>query len=199
MSRGRRRGSCAHDICDSAAILHHDGQMTKAARVHLSKTFPSVYEKLAALSTEVGQVARDNGIEPLLSELVQMRASQITGCAYCLRVHTKKALALGETTERLTVLSAWREAGLYSERERAGLALCEAMTLISDGHVSDEVYEAARAVFSEKEFAALSWVIVSINAFNRIAVTSRYLVDPLPGGSTDSDHPASPDNHAEAH
>ena len=154
--------------------------MTTAARVHLSKTFPSAYKKLAALSTEVGQIARDNGIEPLLSELIQMRASQINACAYCLRVHTKKALALGETPERMTVLSAWREAGLYSERERAALALCEAMTLISDGHVSDEVYTAAREVFSETEFAALSWVIVSINAFNRIAVTSRYIVDPVP-------------------
>ena len=153
--------------------------MSTAARVHLSKTFPSAYEKLAALSAEVGQIARDNGIEPLLSELVQMRASQINACAYCLRVHTRKALSLGETTERLTVLHAWREAGLYSERERAALALCEAMTLVADGHVSDEVYEASRAVFSETEFAAISWVIVSINAFNRIAVTSRYLVDPV--------------------
>jgi AhpD family alkylhydroperoxidase len=153
--------------------------MTTAARVHLSKTFPSAYKKLAALSTEVGQIVRDNGIEPLLSELVQMRASQLNGCAYCLRVHTKKALSLGETTERLTVLTSWREAGLYTERERAALALCEAMTLVSNGHVPDDVYEAALAVFSETEFAAVSWVIVSINAFNRIAVTSRYLVDPV--------------------
>ncbi|MFU8945710.1 carboxymuconolactone decarboxylase family protein [Mycetocola zhadangensis] len=154
--------------------------MSTAARVHLSKTFPSAYEKLAALSTEVGQIARDNGIEPLLSELVQMRASQLNGCAYCLRVHTKKALSLGEVTERLTVLPSWRDAGLYSERERAALALCEAMTLVSNGYVSDEVYDAAREVFSETEFAAISWVIVSINAFNRIAVTSRYIVDPIP-------------------
>ncbi|MBG6239638.1 AhpD family alkylhydroperoxidase [Mycetocola sp. CAN_C7] len=152
--------------------------MTTAARVHLSKTRPTAYAKLAALSAEVGQLARDAGIEPLLSELVQMRASQINACAYCLRVHTRKAMALGETAERLTVLSAWREAGLYSERERAALALTEAITLVADGHVPDDVYEAARDVFDEVEFATLSWVIVSINAFNRIAVTSRYLVDP---------------------
>jgi AhpD family alkylhydroperoxidase len=155
-----------------------NGFMTTAARVHLSKTRPTAYEKLAAFAKEVGKLARDAGIEPLLCELVQMRASQINGCAYCLRVHTKKALSLGETAERMTVLSAWREAGLYSERERAALALTEAITLVSNGHVSDEVYAASREIFDEEEFATLSWMIVSINAFNRIAVTSRYLVDP---------------------
>ena len=146
--------------------------------MHLSKTRPTAYEKLRALAKEIGQLASDAGIEPLLCELIQMRASQINGCAYCLRVHTKKALSFGETAERLTVLSAWRDAGLYSERERAALALTEAITLISTGYVSDEVYAASREIFDEEEFATLSWMIVSINAFNRIAVTSRYLVDP---------------------
>lgn len=156
----------------------HNGGMTTAARVHLSKTRPSAYEKLAAFSKEVGELARAAGMEPLLCELVQMRASQINGCAYCLRVHTKKSLELGETAERLTMLPAWRDAGLYSKRERAALALTEAITLVSHGNVSDEVYEASREVFDEEEFATLSWMIISINTFNRVAVTSRYLVDP---------------------
>lgn len=158
--------------------MPQNGRMTSAARVHLSKTRPTAYAKLAALSAEVGQLAREAGIEPLLSELVQMRASQINGCAYCLRVHTAKALKHGETTERLTVLPSWRDAGLYSERERAALALTEAITLVAEGNVPDDVYAASREIFDEVEFATLSWIIVSINAFNRIAVTSRYLVDP---------------------
>jgi len=158
--------------------------MTAPARIHPAKTQPAIYQKLAAFSTEVGQVGRDAGIDPRMSELIQMRASQINGCAYCIRVHTKRALAVGETVERLMMLPAWRESGLYSPRERAALALAEAVTLIHDGNLPDDVYDEATSVFTPSEYTAVLWIAVAINAFNRVAVAGRYPVEPEDDGAT---------------
>lgn len=152
--------------------------MTNAGRVHLSRTEPEAYRALARFAATVGEIAKANGVDPILSELVQLRVSQINGCAYCLRVHTKKAIGLGETADRLGVLAAWRETSVFSDTERAALDLAESMTLIEDGHVPDELYERVRRVLDEREFRAIAWIVVSINAFNRVAVTSRYLVEP---------------------
>ncbi|WP_449428986.1 carboxymuconolactone decarboxylase family protein [Rhodanobacter umsongensis] len=113
---------------------------------------------------------RSSGLEANLIERVLMRASQINGCAYCMDVHSKDARAGGEAEQRLYVLPAWREATFYSERERAALAWCKAVTRL-DGHgVSDEVYAQARAQFSEKELGDLNMAVVLINAWNRIAM-----------------------------
>src|SRR5258705_62612 len=109
----------------------------------------------------------------LIQELLKMRTSQINGCAYCLDVHSKDARALGETEQRLFVLDAWEEAAFYSERERAALALTEAVTRITEGHVPDAVFERARAHFNEQDLIALVFTLTTINAWNRLAITMR--------------------------
>jgi len=113
------------------------------------------------------------GLESLLLELVKLRASQINGCAYCIDMHTKELRADGESEQRLYLLDAWRESPFYSERERAALAWTEALTLVTDGHVPDEVYEEARAQFDEEELANLSLAVVAINGANRVNIAFR--------------------------
>ena len=115
----------------------------------------------------------NSGLEKPLLELVKLRASQINGCAYCLDMHSKDARAAGESEQRLYVLSAWREAPFYSERERAALAWTEAVTLISQSHVPDEVYDQARQHFGEEELVNLTMAIIAINGWNRLEVSFR--------------------------
>ena len=112
-------------------------------------------------------------IEPRLHNLVNLRASQINGCAFCLDMHWKEARAQGETEERLYSLDAWRESPLYEEHERAALELCEAMTLIRDAHVPDAVWNRAAEAFDEKELIHLVFAITSINSWNRLSITAR--------------------------
>jgi AhpD family alkylhydroperoxidase len=114
-----------------------------------------------------------SSIEPELVHLLKMRASQINGCAYCLDMHSKDARALGETEQRLYGLDAWREAPYYTDRERAALAWIESLTLVTEGHVPDELYEEARKVFSEQELVDLAMVAVAINGWNRLAIAFR--------------------------
>jgi AhpD family alkylhydroperoxidase len=113
------------------------------------------------------------GLEHGLLHLIKTRASQMNGCAYCLHMHTSDARALGESEARLYLLPAWRESSMYTARERAALAWTEAVTAVTDGGVSDVVYDEVRAVFSEKELADLTVAAAIINAWNRIAVASR--------------------------
>lgn len=117
--------------------------------------------------------ARDCGLEHSLLELIKYRASQINGCAFCMDMHTKDARAAGETEQRLYTLSAWRETPFYTDRERAALAWTEAVTQVSESHVSDELYEATRRHFNEKELADLTLAIVAINGWNRLAISFR--------------------------
>ncbi|WP_337176762.1 carboxymuconolactone decarboxylase family protein [Paludisphaera sp.] len=117
--------------------------------------------------------ARKSGLESSLLELVKTRASQINGCAFCIDMHTKDARAHGETEQRLYGLNAWRETPFYTDRERAALAWTEAVTLVADGHVPDEAYEQARQHFEEKELVDLTFAIVAINGWNRLAVAFR--------------------------
>jgi AhpD family alkylhydroperoxidase len=124
---------------------------------------------------QVQNYVDNSGLEPLLMELVKMRASQINGCAYCLDMHSKDARALGETEQRLYGLSAWHDSPFYTERERAALAWTEAITLVSQSHVPDEVYEQVRKQFSEKEIVDLTMVIIAINGWNRLAIGFRTL------------------------
>jgi alkylhydroperoxidase AhpD family core domain len=114
------------------------------------------------------------GLEGSLIELVKLRASQINGCAYCIDMHTKDARAAGETEQRLYLLDAWRESPFYSPRERAALAWTESVTRVSETHVPDDVYEEARKHFSDKELVDLNWVVVAINAWNRLAIAFRF-------------------------
>jgi len=116
---------------------------------------------------------RNSGLEKPLLELVKLRASQINGCAYCLDMHTKDARAGGETEQRLYLLSAWREAPFYTERERAALEWTEAVTLVSATQVPDEVYEKVRPYFSPEELLNLTMAIIAINGWNRLAISFR--------------------------
>ena len=114
-----------------------------------------------------------SGLEHSLLELVKIRTSQINGCAYCLDMHTKDARALGETEQRLYALSAWRETPFFSDRERAALEWTEAVTRVSEGHVPDAVYKAVAPHFKEAELVALTFAVVAINSWNRLAISFR--------------------------
>ena len=111
--------------------------------------------------------------DPRLRELVRVRASQLNGCAYCIDMHTKDARAIGETEQRLYARSAWRDTPFFTERERAALAFTESVTLVAADHVPDEAYEHVAAHFTPDEVAALLAAIVTINAWNRIGVSTR--------------------------
>ena len=113
------------------------------------------------------------GLEPKLLELVKLRTSQLNGCAVCIDMHTKDARAAGETEQRLYLLDAWREAPLYDDRERAALAGTEAVTLVADGHVPDDVYAAARERFNESELVALTLAVIATNSWNRLCIGFR--------------------------
>jgi AhpD family alkylhydroperoxidase len=125
----------------------------------------------------LSEAVKKSGLEISLIELVKIRASQINGCAFCLAMHTHEARALGESDERMHLLGAWREAPVFSPRERAALAWTEALTRIADGPVSDEIYREARAQLSDAELANLTTAIVTINAWNRIAIAYRFMPD----------------------
>jgi AhpD family alkylhydroperoxidase len=118
-------------------------------------------------------IAHHSGLDEPLVHLIKMRASQINGCAYCLDMHSKDARALGETEQRLYLLDAWEESPFYSDRERAALALTEAVTKITEGHVPDAVWEHAKSQFNEQELIALVVTLTTINAWNRLAITTR--------------------------
>ncbi|HEY3466296.1 MAG TPA: carboxymuconolactone decarboxylase family protein [Amycolatopsis sp.] len=145
-------------------------------RVSINKQHPQAYQALIALSAEADKAAAGAGLDPLLVELVRIRASQLNGCAFCLRMHTGDALKKGENPDRIAVLPAWEETGYFSETDRAALRLTEAITLVPDGHVSDEDYAAAAEVLTDDQISAVAWLTTVINAFNRVAITSRYRV-----------------------
>ena len=139
------------------------------ARLNVNLLAPNGYKALLGLQAYVN----GSGIERPLLELVKVRASQINGCAFCIAMHVTDATRAGETHERLHLLNAWRETGLYTDRERAALAWTEALTLVAEDDVPDEIYEAARQQFSEKELVDLAYAIVAINAWNRINIAFR--------------------------
>jgi AhpD family alkylhydroperoxidase len=138
-------------------------------RINYQKAAPGVSQAMQGLEKYIHHC----GLEASLLELVKMRASQINGCAYCLDMHSKDARAAGETEQRLYVLNAWREAPFYTARERAALAWTEALTLVSESHVPDDVYNEACQHFSEKELVNLSLAIIAINGWNRLAIGFR--------------------------
>ena len=147
-------------------------------RVNLGKAAPALYQSVAALGRQASDYAASAGIAEGFAHLLRLRASQLNQCAYCVRLHTRDALAAGESSDRISVLPAWRETKYFNEKERAALALAEAVTLIAEGQVPDATYEQAAAVLSKEEIAAVEWLAVVINAWNRIATPSRYRVDP---------------------
>ena len=139
------------------------------ARLDFRKASPQGEKAMMGLHAFV----RNCGLDHSLLELIKLRASQINGCAHCIDMHTKELRADGESEQRLYLLSVWREAPFYSDRERAALAWTEAVTLIANGDVPDEVYETARAQFSEEELANLTVAIAAINGANRLNIAFR--------------------------
>jgi AhpD family alkylhydroperoxidase len=150
-------------------------------RLDYRSVLPKAIEAMAGLEDAV----RESTLEPELVELVKMRASQLNGCAYCLDMHSKDARARGESEQRLHVLAAWRETPFYSERERAALAWCEALTLLPQTGAPDAVYEQLHGQLDDEEIVALTLAIVAINGWNRFAVGFR-----SPVGSYVSPHGA---------
>lgn len=138
-------------------------------RIAYSET---THEGISALS-KLENYVRQSGLEHSLLELVKTRASQINGCAYCLDMHSKDARAAGETEQRLYVLSAWREAPFYTERERAALEWTEAVTLIAGNDVPESLYQRVRIHFDEKALVDLTLAITAINSWNRLAISFR--------------------------
>ena len=141
-------------------------------RADYYKVTPGGVKALLGLERYVGA----SGLEPALVELVKLRASLMNGCAYCVDIHTKDARGKGETEQRLFAVPVWRETPFFSPRERAALAWTEAVTEIGRSGVSDALYEEARRQFSEKELVDLTFAVIAINAWNRLAVTFRPVV-----------------------
>ena len=134
---------------------------------------PAFAKALAHLDNAATRQLDQVDFDHRLRELVRIRASQLNGCAYCIDMHTKDARAAGETEQRIYALPAWRETPFFTDRERAALAWIEAITLVSQTHVPDAVYEEVRKHFSEKEIFDLTFIATTINAWNRIAISAR--------------------------
>jgi AhpD family alkylhydroperoxidase len=150
-----------------------------AQRVEIKKIAPGVSAAMGGLHAAAVGAAERAGIEPGLLELVRLLASRINGCSFCLDLHGRDARAGGESDERIEAVTEWRTSPLYTERERAALALTEAITLVSTSEVPDDVYRRAAAAFDDEQLAALIWAATVINAYNRIAVTTR-MTSPAP-------------------
>ena len=146
-----------------------NGERKMEPRLDYRKFNPEPLQAMLAMEKYIAGC----GLDHTFIHLLKMRASQINGCAYCIDMHSIDARAAGETEQRLYALDAWRETPFFDDRERAGLAWIEAVTLVSQTHVPDSVYEEARKHFSEKELIDLTYIAAAINAWNRIAIATR--------------------------
>jgi AhpD family alkylhydroperoxidase len=138
----------------------------RARRIAMDEMAPRLFAALIRLEDAIE-------LDPRVRELIRVRASQLNGCAFCIDMHWKDARAEGEREDRLYSLDAWHESPLYSDRERAALELCEAITLVADSHVPDDVWDAAVAEFEPRELAHLVFAITAINAWNRVVISAR--------------------------
>jgi AhpD family alkylhydroperoxidase len=140
-------------------------------RISVIKGMTGPFDALNTMAAVVAKAAAVAGVDTKLLELVKVRASQINGCAYCLDMHTADALKEGEDARRLHVLAAWRETDLYTEQERAALELTEVLTRLAETNdVPEDVYEFATKVFTESQYQAVVWMVMVINAYNRIVL-----------------------------
>lgn len=148
------------------------------SHVNIGKTYPAPYQAMLAFAGTAAEAGTDAGLSPLLVELVKVRASQLNGCAFCLRMHAADAVKHGETADRLAVLTGWWESQYFSPEEQAALVIAERVTLIGDhGRLPDRGIT-PEDVLTEKQIAAVTWLVVVINSWNRIAITSHYPVAP---------------------
>ena len=138
-------------------------------RLNYGKVAPGVYDAMDALDQYLGKC----GLEESLVQLIRLRASQINGCAYCIDMHWKDLVALGEKEQRLYSLDAWKECPYYTDRERAALAWTDSVTRIADDHAPDSLYQEVRQHFSEKELSDITLAVATINAWNRLSIAAR--------------------------
>jgi len=139
-----------------------------STRINMQQVNPEAYAAMYGMEKFV----RASSLEKTIIELVKIRASQINGCAFCINMHTKDARSQGETEQRIYALSAWRDTPYFTEKEQAALALTEAVTLISTNHVPGDVYEEAAKHFDDKALSELIMAIITINSWNRIAIST---------------------------
>ncbi|MGA4508130.1 carboxymuconolactone decarboxylase family protein [Propionibacteriaceae bacterium G1746] len=142
--------------------------------VNLSKQHPAVYSSVLAMSKAADDALAAAGLDPKLAELVKIRVSQLNGCAFCLRMHTRDSIAKGETTDRLAVVAAWWESQYFTDQERAALALAEDVTRLP----VPERHEWDNGSLTDEQVSAISWLAIAMNAWNRIAIRSHYPVGP---------------------
>ena len=146
--------------------------------LHIDKQTPDAYHALAAVATAVYKSAREAGLSRSLTELVNVRVSQLNGCPSCLEVHHHRAVAAGVTDKQLATLSVWRDTELFDDREQAALRLAEITTTLPDHDTAEREYARARKVLTDAELSAVIWVATAINAFNRVSILSRHPVRP---------------------
>ncbi|MFF1741762.1 carboxymuconolactone decarboxylase family protein [Streptomyces mirabilis] len=149
---------------------------TATQRIFIDKQSPKAYHALVQTSEAARATAADAGLDRTVVELINLRVSQINGCAYCLNVHTRAALRAGETAQRLGVLAAWRDTELFTPAERAALALAEATTEPTDAAAQEIAWAGARDVLTDDQISAVIWVAITINAFNRVSIMSKHPV-----------------------
>ena len=147
-------------------------------RVFLDKQHPAAWRALNGLGLKAKEAALEAGLDPKVIELLHVRISQINGCAYCLDMHVTDALKAGESTQRLAVLPAWRDTDLFDGTERAALALAESITGLPEAHTREQEDAYARDHLSAEQYSAVSWLVITMNAFNRVSITSRHPVRP---------------------
>ena len=150
--------------------------MTVTEHLYLDKQHPALWKAISGLGLKVQEAAEEAGIGRGLLELLNVRISQINGCAYCLDLHVRRAAEAGESPQRLAVLPAWRETALFTDKERAALALVESITELPDQRAREHAEAFGRECLSAEEFSAVSWVAVTMNAFNRVSITSHHPV-----------------------
>lgn len=144
-----------------------------APRIDVSKVTPQTYEPVLNLEKYIHTL----GLGESLLEFLKLRSSQINGCAYCVDMHSRRLRELGEPNERIDAVAAWSEGPFFDERERAALAWAEAVTLVSHDHIPDDVYQAARSQFSERDLVNLTLAVATINVWNRLAIAFRAVPD----------------------
>jgi AhpD family alkylhydroperoxidase len=147
-------------------------------RLFIDKQSPDAYRSMSAVASAVAGTAKAAGLDQLLVELVNIRISQLNGCGFCLDLHVRRAVKNGETPQRLAVLPAWRDVDLFSPTEQAALALAEAITMLPDHHTRERERARAREQLTDDQFSAISWIAITMNAFNRISIISGHPVRP---------------------
>ncbi|ONI75353.1 alkylhydroperoxidase [Actinosynnema sp. ALI-1.44] len=143
-------------------------------RIQTTMGISKAFKALVAMGQEVEKSGLDAGIDQIVLELIKIRASQLNACAFCLDMHTRDSIKLGEDPRRLFLLDAWRETDLFTEEERVALEMTEVLTRLADTQdLPDELYDRAMKVFNEPQYQAVVWLIVVINAWNRVNVPGR--------------------------